>query len=642
MEYSELPAVNLFCIWRIFLQGSILVSAIRMNQSCWGVINRFIFVDILYETSHLLIYSSFFYLSLTEGNALLAGPIFSREALTAPRQLKSYAIRAGYLFAFFVLLYTASQATFGWQQYRSIGATARFGAYIFQIFAFVQLTLLLFASLLFSAGNVASEKDRRTLILLLMTDLKDRELVIGKLFASLLNVIILLCCSIPLFVFISVLGGISLVQIVWAIAITGAAIYAAGSWGVLVAFWREKTFQTLAISFLGMVAFLAIVEMVTFAVGANSAAGTWIGALDPYRALAEVVSPFSTGRITRIEDLSLWNTLSVLVGLALILNVATIFNLRRWNPSRSVFISVKEDETGGRTRQARKVWNQPIIWREIMTRAYGRKIVLIKLAYLLFSILIGSAVLGGADSAELVMGMVSWQGLGFILLGLMSLMLINAQAVTSITSERDGQTLEVLLATEITAKDFILGKLAGVFYNAKEAILLPLIFLGVIYSQGGVEATQAFYVTAGYLMLALFAAMLGMHSAISFDHSRTAISNSLGTIFFLFVGIFICMVLIVEARSSFALQLPSFLIFIVGGSIGLWASLTHKNPSSALTLAAGVLPFGTFYAITAYLLGESFSVCLCVCLAYGFTALAMLIPAISEFDMSLGRATIEK
>ncbi|MBL4886408.1 MAG: ABC transporter permease subunit [Planctomycetaceae bacterium] len=573
---------------------------------------------------------------------MLAGPLFSREALTAPRQLKSYAIRAGYLFAFFVLLYTASQATFGWQQYRSIGATAKFGAYIFQIFSFVQLTLLLFASLLFSAGNVASEKDRRTLILLLMTDLKDRELVVGKLLASLLNVFVLLCCSIPLFVFVRVLGGVSLIQIGWAIAITAAAIYAAGSWGVFVAFWKEKTFQTLAISLLGMVAFLAVVEMVTFAVGANSTAGIWIGALDPYRALAEVVSPFSTGRINHISDLSLWNTFGVLVGLAVFLNVVTIFNLRRWNPSRSVFISVKENEAGEKTRNARNVWNHPIIWREIMTRAYGRKIILIKLAYVLFAILIGFAILGGSDSAELVMGMVSWHGLGFILLGLLSLLLINAQAVTSVTSERDGLTLEVLLATEITPKEFVLGKLVGVFFNAKEALILPLIFLGLIYTQSGIDSAQAVYVAAGYVMLCLFSAMLGMHSAISFDNSRTAISNSLGTIFFLFIGIFICMVLIVEAKSSFALQLPSFLIFIVGGSIGLWASLTHKNPSNALTLAAGVLPFGTFYAITAYLLGESFSVCLCVCVAYGFTAMAMLIPAISEFDMSSGQATIEK
>ena len=572
---------------------------------------------------------------------MLAGPIFTREALTLPRQMKSYLIRAGYLFAFFVLLYTASQATFGWQQYRSIGATARFGAYVFQIFAFVQLTLLIFAGLLFSAGNVAAEKDRRTMLLLLMTDLKDRELVIGKLLASLLNVFTLLLCSLPMFIFIRILGGVSLSQIGWALAITAASTYVAGSWGVFVAFWREKTFQTLSVGLLGFVAFLAFVELVTFLVGAETTAGRWIGALDPYRALLTVVSPFSSTDLTRIGQLSMWPTFGVLVGLALILNVATIVNLRRWNPSKTIYIAAKNNESGGRTREARTVWSQPIIWREIMTKAYGRKVFLIKLAYVIFAIFIGYAMLGTPSSA-LVLGMISWPGLGFILLGLLSLLLINAQAVTSVTSERDGQTLEVLLVTDISASQFIYGKLAGVFYNAKEAILLPLIYVLTMYGFGAISGTQTFYVVTGYLMLSIFCAMLGMHAAISFENSRTAIINSMGTVFFLFIGIFICMILIVEARSSFALQLPSFLIFIVGGSIGLWVSLTHKNPSPALTLAAGVLPFGTFYAITAFLLGESFSVFLCVCVAYGFTALAMLVPAISEFDLALGRSSIEK
>ena len=41
----------------------------------------------------------------------------------------------------------------------------------------------------------------------------------------------------------------------------------------------------------------------------------------------------------------------------------------------------------------------------------------------------------------------------------MSLMLINAQAVTAFTSERDGKTLELLLMTDVTAKEFIYGKL---------------------------------------------------------------------------------------------------------------------------------------------------------------------------------------
>ena len=48
--------------------------------------------------------------------------------------------------------------------------------------------------------------------------------------------------------------------------------------------------------------------------------------------------------------------------------------------------------------------------------------------------------------------------------------------MTSLTSERDGQTLELLLATEVTPKEFIFGKLGGVMFNMKEVILVPLVF----------------------------------------------------------------------------------------------------------------------------------------------------------------------
>ena len=82
----------------------------------------------------------------------------------------------------------------------------------------------------------------------------------------------------------------------------------------------------------------------------------------------------------------------------------------------------------------------------------------------------------------------------------------------------------------------------------------------------------------GYLAVAVFAAMLGLHSGLSYDSSRSAIATSLGTMFFLFIGIFICMMLMVEARASFALQFTPFLMFILGGSLGLYASLTARNP----------------------------------------------------------------
>ena len=78
--------------------------------------------------------------------------------------------------------------------------------------------------------------------------------------------------------------------------------------------------------------------------------------------------------------------------------------------------------------------------------------------------------------------------------------------------------------------------------------------------------------TAGFFTLVVFSAMLGLHAGLNYGMSRTAIANSLGTMFFLFVGIILCMVLILQARSSYALQLPSFLVFIVGGSLALGAS----------------------------------------------------------------------
>src|SRR5690606_22766107 len=104
----------------------------------------------------------------------------------------------------------------------------------------------------------------------------------------------------------------------------------------------------------------------------------------------------------------------------------------------------------------------------------------------------------------------------------------------------------------------------------------------------------------------------------------------------------ICMMLIVEARSSFVLQLPSFIVFIIGGSVGLGTSLMHKNPSPALTLSAAVLPFLTFYAITGFLLDEPFGVMLAVAAADGCTPVATLAPADSECVVAVGRTTGDK
>ncbi|RPI89664.1 MAG: ABC transporter permease [Planctomycetaceae bacterium] len=578
---------------------------------------------------------------------MLAGPIFTREVLTSPRSTRHFVLRAGYVFALFVLMYTAGQATFGWRQATGVGELARFGSLLFQLFSLIQLALVMFFAPLFAASRVAQEKDRQTLVLLLMTDLRNFELVAGKLGASLLAVAVLLAASAPVFALVYLLGGSSLEQIGWSLMLCAATGLACGSWGSMVAFWREKTFQTLAISVLGMVLFIGVIEAGVAVLGIDSGLGRLLSYCDPFRGMALILDPLAADSGVGVARLPAWPYVASMVALATLFNAVAVARLRVWNPSRTFLGQVKPAETTAQAVAApapsRAIWSNPVIWREICTRAYGRKMVLVKLAYVALFVFAGLYVRNAAETgAEKVLGMIAPPGFAFVGLALVSLLLINAQAVTSITTERDAKTLELLLVTDISAREFVFGKLGGILYNTRELLLLPLAGVCFFAWVGILSWENLAYVVIGLLTLVLFAAMLGLHSGLTYENSRTAIANSLGTMFFLFLGVFICIMLLVEARDSFAVQFPSFIVFFLGGSMGLWASLTHRNPSTALTASAFLLPFMTFYCITSFLLEGSLGVCVVLVCAYGFTTLAMLVPAVSAFDVALGRTSIDK
>jgi len=62
---------------------------------------------------------------------------------------------------------------------------------------------------------------------------------------------------------------------------------------------------------------------------------------------------------------------------------------------------------------------------------------------------------------------------GLVPVVILSLLLVSAQAVTAITTERDGNSLDLLLVTDLSPREFIFGKLGGILWNTKE-FLIPL------------------------------------------------------------------------------------------------------------------------------------------------------------------------
>jgi hypothetical protein len=160
-----------------------------------------------------------------------------------------------------------------------------------------------------------------------------------------------------------------------------------------------------------------------------------------------------------------------------------------------------------------------------------------------------------------------------------------------------------------------------------------LVFLA---ASGVMTVENMVYAILGAAVLYLFVATLGIHTGLNYVAGRTATLASLGTVFFLCVGIAICMTIMVSFRGAFQLQLAPFLVMILGGGAALFASLGWRNPSSAIFLASFTLPLITFYSITQFLLQtDHLFVFFSMAVGYGFTVAALMIPALSEFDVSL-------
>ena len=77
---------------------------------------------------------------------------------------------------------------------------------------------------------------------MLVTDLRDREIVLGKLAARLVPVLALMLCALPVLALCSLLGGFDVVAVVGAYLVTaGVTAFAVAAYGVI------------AILFLGLV-----------------------------------------------------------------------------------------------------------------------------------------------------------------------------------------------------------------------------------------------------------------------------------------------------------------------------------------------------------------------------------------------------
>ena len=122
---------------------------------------------------------------------------------------------------------------------------SQIGAQLYALLSFVQLFLIAFIAPAFTSTAINGEKERQTFDLLLCSKLSAFSMLAGKLCAGLVNVILLIAASIPLFSLVFFFGGVAPTQVLSTLVIFVMTTIAVGTFSLFCStLFRRPTVST--------------------------------------------------------------------------------------------------------------------------------------------------------------------------------------------------------------------------------------------------------------------------------------------------------------------------------------------------------------------------------------------------------------
>ena len=163
--------------------------------------------------------------------AWLTGPIFDKELRTSSRRKRNYVLRFAYLAiltVFVVLVWSSMVKLRGGGAYR-ISRMSEAGLAIITTIIVFQFIATQFIAVVMLSTAISDEIYNRTLGVLMTTPINSFQIVMGKLFSKLLQLILLLSVSLPLLAIVRVFGGVPWDYVLSSLCITLTAVIFAGS-----------------------------------------------------------------------------------------------------------------------------------------------------------------------------------------------------------------------------------------------------------------------------------------------------------------------------------------------------------------------------------------------------------------------------
>ncbi len=162
-------------------------------------------------------------------HVLRQNPIIVRELrhrMRSRQGLTSLIICTGLLAIFGLIAYSSISNSssfraysYGYSYSNNAVRSQELGSSYFSVIIVGQLFLAFFLAPSFTAGAIAGEKERQTYDILLITLLRPRDIILGKLFSSLAYLFLVIMAGLPIASVAFIMGGVGLDQLLCGLAI---------------------------------------------------------------------------------------------------------------------------------------------------------------------------------------------------------------------------------------------------------------------------------------------------------------------------------------------------------------------------------------------------------------------------------------
>lgn len=498
-----------------------------------------------------------------------ANPILLRVVHAGGRRVQHLWIRLGYLSILAVaavigVIFAHSSGD------ASLADLAKRATRVFESLSLIQLGMVCILAPILTASAITQEKDSQTFSILLSTPLTNGQIVLGSLFSRLFFVYVLLLAGIPLFCIMMVYGGVTGDHIALSIALAAGTALFTGSLAIAISVIKIGTGRTIFFFYLVIAIYLTIVYSLSSWPGVlppesvpapgQSERMSWLAAFHPFLALWVVLGKTPApsygavahygfpGRYLLAYPEHCYVVMTFVVSVLLI-GLSLLFVRRGAKVGEETIITrlfgLRRRQRGSSetARRPRHIGRNPIAWREAVTGASAGGGTVVRYSILGAGMIIALIMLiyysrGVLTAAETRLGL---YGVVAVELGI-ALFIATTTAATSMTREKESNTLELIRTTPMTSNNIIRGKIWGLIHAAGPMLLVPYLTIGLFIlfdilsgrafrSPGPVVYWEA-TITLPVLMICFtaFACMIGLYFSITSKKTIGAVFYSMGVV----------------------------------------------------------------------------------------------------------------